>query len=868
MATNIDKSLTSAPQGLSEDEPDIEIEIADDAPLGEQEDGSVIIMLDGSDPDAAAPQQVETDFDANLIDFMDAQDVAHLASTLVQDIETDKRSRAEWEETYRKGLKLLGLKYEERSMPWAGACGVFHPMITEAAVRFQSETIMETFPASGPVTTKVIGKETKEKLEAAHRVREEMNYQLTEVATEYRPEHDRMLFSLPIVGCTFKKVYKDPTIGRWTSLFVPAEDMILQYGSNDILTSRRVTQVLRKTKGEIEALQASGFYSPDVHLTNPTPTLNEVRQAKDEASGMDSIESEHLEIYEVLAMLSLPGFEHRDEEGNITTLEQPYVVSILADTNEVLSIRRNWREEDKLCCRRQHFVQYDYIPGFGPYGFGLIHLIGGYATLGTSLMRQLVDAGTLANLPGGLKAQGLRIKGDSTPIAPGEFRDAAVSAGTLKENIMPLPYKEPSAVLAALLDRIVEEGRRFAATADLKISDMSAQTPVGTTLALLERALKVMTAVQARVHNSLKQEFKLIAEIIRDGAPADYDYEPSSGRAQAKAEDFASTDIIPVSDPNASTLAQRVITYQTVLQMAQMAPEIYNKPLLHRQMLDVLGVKNADKLVPLPEDARPMDPVSENMAIMTGRPVKAFLHQDHDAHLVAHMAAMQDPQIAQTMGQNPQAQVLVAAAQAHIAEHMAFRYRQQLEAQLGMTLPPPDAELPPEMEVALAAMIAKGAQQALRKNQQQAAQEQAQQQAQDPVFQLQQREMKVKEGKLALEAVKIQGELAAKRDAQESEDDQRKLEALLKVARLALDQRKQTATEELAEQNTRLKAVHYGNMGRAQDQQLLQADRDRALEAMRTLMEIHQRNQLGESRTDDASVLGGMMPGQNQGGVQ
>ena len=858
MATNVDKSTNPAPQGIAvlaatDEYPEIEIEVDD--PEG------MTIGVDGLELELDIPDENDlTIHGANLAELLDEQVVNSIGSELVQDVDVDKRSRSDWEELYRNGLKLLGLKYEERTMPWSGACGVHHPMITEAVIRFQSETIMETFPAGGPVETKVIGKETPEKLKAAARVKEEMNYQLTEVATEFRPEHDRMLFSLPAVGCAFKKVYKDPALGRWTSVFVPAEDVLLPYGCSDIQTAQRITHVMRKTKNEIVQLQLAGFYR-DVDIGDPDRTLDEIKKAKDEETGYDSLEDEHYKLYETQVFLNIKGLEHK-KDGVETGLMLPYVVTTIANTYTVLSIRRNWEEGDELYRKRQHFVQYDYVPGFGPYGFGLFHLIGGYATSATSLLRQLVDAGTLSNLPGGLKTRGLRIKGDATPIAPGEFRDVDVGSGTIKDNIMPLPYKEPSAVLAGLLDKIIEEGRRFAATADIKISDMSANAPVGTTLALLERALKVMTAVQARTHNSLKLEFKLIAGVIRDDAPQDYDYEPASGRPQAKQQDFSYTDIVPVSDPNSATMAQRVIKYQTVMQMAQMAPESYNIPLLHRQMLDVLGVKDADKIVPLPDDAAPMDPVSENMAVLMGKPVKAFLYQDHDAHLAVHMAALQDPQIAQTLGQNPKAQMIFASAQAHIAEHMAFKYRQQIEQQLGVTLPPEGEKLPPEIETALSGLMAKAAQQALEQNKAQAAQQQAQQQAQDPVFQLQDREMRVKEGKLSLEAQKLQITAAEIADKNRREDAQAQLDAMMAVAKMALAERKQTADEELGEQNTRLKAIHYGNMGRAQDQRLLVEDRQRALEALRTLAEIHQRNQLGESGQRPQAP--GMTPGGNQ----
>jgi hypothetical protein len=836
--TNVDKALSMEDLAAAEVHPEEEIELDI---LPSDDEGMEVDMMEGDEVEIMV-----VDFDGNLAEVVPLDVLGRIASEAEADIDIDRRSRADWEDTYKDGLDLLGLKYDERTEPWKGACGVNHPMITEAIVRFQAELVTETFPAKGPVLTKVMGKQTPEKLASARRVQEHMNYELTETMTEYRPEHERMLWSLPGAGSAFKKVYMDPTLGRQTSVFVDAKDVLLPYGCSDMATVPRITHVMYKTANELRKLKASGFYA-DVNTSETVGRLDELQQAQDEQTGMTDLEDARTKVYEVQVELDLEGYEDLDAEGEPTGVALPYVLTFEAGTNNVLGLRRNWSEDDPLKIKQQHFVHYQYIPGFGAYGFGLFHLIGGYAKASTSLLRQLVDAGTLSNLPGGLKARGLRIKGDNTPIGPGEFRDVDVGSGKIQDNIMALPYKEPSAVLAGLLEKIIEEGRRFAATADLKISDMSAQAPVGTTLALLERTLKVMSAVQARTHFSLKQEFKMLAAIIRDNAPESYPYEPDSGLPSAKREDFEATDIIPVSDPNAATMAQRVIQYQAVIQLSASAPEIYDQPRLHRQMLEVLGIKEAELLIPMEDDIKASDPVSENMAVLNGKPVKAFMHQNHDAHIAVHMAAMQDPLLMQIMGQNPKAQMIMASAQAHITQHVAYKYRAEMEKLLGTTLPPEDEELPPEMEAALSSMMSKASQQLLGQNKQAMAAKQAQEQAQDPVIQMQQREAAIKEGELKL-----------KQDAQAFDQMERKAQLVLEEKRTAidaatkadkfnLDERKQVASEEQNEQANRIKIMHNAVMGRAQDQTILAKDRDRALEALRTLAEIHNNNSLGES---------------------
>jgi hypothetical protein len=785
MATNIDKALYQAPasiEELAQDEEPIEIEIIDPEQVNIHAGGLDLSIIPGEDEDS---------FAANIAEDLSEGELATLASDLSEDITNDLGSRTEWEKSYEQGLKLLGLQYEERTEPWDGACGVFHPMITEAVVRFQSESITETFPAQGPVKTKILGKQTPEKNEAADRVQDDMNYELTEVMKEFRPEHERMLWSLPATGSAFKKVYYDPNLGRQVSMFIPAEDIILPYGTTDLDTCYRVTHVLRKTKSEIIKLQQAGFYR-DIELPEPDKSKTDIQQAKDKETGFSDLNDDRYTLYESHVDLVIRGDEHTecDEDGQPLGITLPYVMTILKGSNEVLAIRRNWLPDDTLHLKRQHFVHYQYIPGFGAYGFGLFHLIGGYAKSATSIMRQLVDAGTLSNLPGGLKTRGLRIKGDDTPIAPGEFRDVDISSGALRDNILPLPYKEPSAVLAALMDKIVEEGRRFAATADMKVSDMSAQAPVGTTLALLERQLKVMTAVSARLHFSFKQELKLLAGLIRDYTDDDYDYDPVDAPRKAKKSDYSHVEIIPVSDPNAATMSQRVVQYQAVIQMAQMAPDIYDLPKLHRGMLEVLGIKNAAELVPLPDDQRPKDPVSENMAALKGEPLKAFQYQDHQAHIQVHMSAMQDPIVMQLVGQNPRAPQIQAAMMAHIAEHVGFAYRQKIEQQLGMPLPPEDEKLPPEIELQLSAMMAQAAQQVLQQSQQQAAQQQAQEQAQDPVLQMQQQELQLRAQDLQIKAQKVQVDAAARADEIKLKEKQIAVDAAFKADKLAADQQR------------------------------------------------------------------------------
>ena len=803
MATNIDKALFQQPMGIDaagDMEEPIEIEIVDPEEVNIRA-GDLEIDIKKGEPSI-------DDFDANLAEFLPAGEIASLIGDLDSDIDNDKNSRKEWEKAYVTGLKLLGLQIEERTEPWDGASGVFHPMITEAVVRFQSETITETFPAQGPVRTKIMGKETPEKKEAAIRVQDDMNFQLTEVMQEFRPEHERMLWSLPATGSAFKKVYFDPNFGRQTSMFIPAEDILLPYGTSDIQTCYRVTHVMRKTENEIKKLQQAGFYC-DVDIGSPDKQIDEINKAKDKETGFADLNDERFTLREshVDLVIKSDPLCAKDEDGEPSGVAMPYVVTYLNGTNTVLAIRRNWNEGDELHLKRQHFVHYQYIPGFGAYGFGLFHLIGGFANSATSLMRQLIDAGTLSNLPGGLKSRGLRIKGDDTPIAPGEFRDVDVGSGSIRDNILPLPYKEPSQTLYSLLNTIVEEGRRFAATADMKVSDMGANAPVGSTLALLERQLKVMTAVQARVHFALKQELQLLAAIIRDYTDDEYTYEPDGEAGpRAKKSDYRHVDILPVSDPNAATLSQRVVQYQAVIQLAQSAPDIYDLPKLHRGMLEVLGIKNADKLVPLDEDQKPTDPVSENQNALKGKPLKAFQYQDHQSHIQVHMSAMQDPIIMQLVGQNPRAPQIQAAMMAHIAEHVGFGYRQKIEQQLGMPLPPEGEQLPPQIEIALSGMMAQAAQQVLQQNQAQQAQQQAQQQQQDPVVQMQQQELQIKQGELqikqqklqadqqrvaqemALNEKKLQIDAAAKADELELKEKQLQVDAAYKADKLEADQ--------------------------------------------------------------------------------
>jgi hypothetical protein len=764
---DIDKSLNQAPLGMSpmmtemDEGPDIEIEIEDPE--------SVTIDLDGMEIEID-PSEDEGDFNDNLAEDLDESVLTQLAGDLLGEFDEDISSRKDWIQTYVDGLELLGMKVEDRTEPWPGACGVHHPLLSEAVVKFQAETMSETFPAQGPVRTQIIGKETPEKKDAAARVQEDMNYQLTDVMVEYRPEHERMLWGLGLAGNAFKKVYFDPSLGRQVSMYVAAEDVVVPYGASSLEVAERVTHVMRKTPNELRKLQASGFYR-DIDLPDPVNSMDEVEQKISEQLGFRAETDDRYKLLEMHVDIVIEDDKYRDKEENDLEIALPYVVTIDKETETVLSIRRNWNPDDKKKLKRNHFVHYSYVPGFGFYAFGLIHLIGAFAKSGTSLIRQLVDAGTLSNLPGGFKTKGLRVKGDDTPISPAEWRDVDVASGTMRDNIMPLPYKEPSQVLYSLLGTIVDEGRRFAGMADMKVSDMSAQAPVGTTLAILERTLKMMSAVQARVHYAMKREFQLLKGIIRDYTPAAYSYEPEEGGRRAKKSDYDNVEVIPVSDPNAATMAQKIVQYQAVIQLAQGAPHIYDLPYLHRQMLEVLGIKNANKLVPLKDgdDMKPRDPVSENMDIINGKPVKAFIYQDHEAHIAVHTSAMQDPKIMQLMGQNPNAQSMQAAMQAHIAEHLAFEYRKQVEMQAGVPLPPPNAEMDEDTEVAISRLAAAAAQQLLQKNQAEAQQQQNQQMAQDPIIQMQQQELQIKQQELQLKAQKMAIDAAEKNDRLELE---------------------------------------------------------------------------------------------------
>jgi len=762
MATNMDKAVyTDAPQGLEqlgeEDEP-IEITIEDPEAVNIKGPGFEIDM---------EKSEEEDEFNKNLAEDMDESELIRLSGDLVGEYETDVSSRKDYIQTYVDGLELLGMKIEERMEPWPGACGVFHPILSESVVKFQAETMMSTFPAAGPVKTQIIGKETPEKKKAAERVQADMNYQLTDVMKEFRPEHERMLWGLGLSGNAFKKVYFDPSLDRQVSMYVPAEDVVVPYGASSLDSAERVTHVMRKTSNELKRLQHEGFYR-DIDLGDPVNVMDEVEKKIAEKLGFRASEDDRFKLLEMQVEMDLPGYEHEDDEGEKTGIALPYIVTIEKSSGEILAIRRNWRPEDEQCHKRTHFVHYGYIPGFGFYCFGLIHLIGAFAKSGTSILRQLVDAGTLSNLPGGFKTRGLRSKGDDTPISPGEFRDMDVPSGSLRDNIMPLPYKEPSQVLAALLQTIIDEGRKFAGTVDLQISDMSAQSPVGTTLAILERQLKTMSAIQSRIHYSMKQEFKLLKDIIRDYTPPDYSYEPEEGDRHAKQSDYDYVEVIPVSDPNAATMAQKVIQYQAALQLAQTAPQLYDLPQLHRQMLDVIGIKNYQKLVPVAEDMKPRDPITENMNVLSNKPVKAFLYQDHQAHIAVHMMAMQDPKIQSIVGQNPQmAQQLQAAMMAHVFEHLGMEYRKQVEMTMGQTLPSynedkDEEEMSPEMEVQVSKMAALASAQLLQQNQQEAQQQKNQQMQQDPLIQMQQQELQIKQQDLQRKSQKDMADMQAK----------------------------------------------------------------------------------------------------------
>jgi hypothetical protein len=743
----IEKGLYQAPVGMEEAEMDtseLEIEIVNPESVT-LDDGSMEITIV---PDADVGEDIP--FDGNIAEGMEEGELNTLANDLIGLIDSDVDSRKDWADTFVKGLDVLGFKYEERTEPWDGACGVYSTVLAEAAIRFQAETMSETFPSAGPVKTKILGEETKEKQEASERVKADMNYELTENMVEYRPEHERLLYSLGLAGSAFKKVYYDPNMGRQMAVYIPAEDVIVPYGASHVETAERVTHVMRKTKNELKKLQANGFYR-EVELGDPQPYHSDIEKRKAEEGGYSLTDDDRYSVYEVHADIFIEGVDEDEDE-----IAKPYVVTIERGSNEILSIRRNWNPDDELMLKRQHFVHYVYVPGFGFYGLGLIHIIGGYARAGTSLIRQLVDAGTLANLPGGLKARGLRIKGDDTPIEPGEWKDVDVPSGSIRDNIMPLPYKEPSQTLLALLDKITQEGRRLGAISDMNISDMSANAPVGTTLALLERTLKPMAAVQARVHYAMKQEFKMLKVLMAEYAPTEYAYKPARGEVGARQADYMMIDVIPVSDPNSSTMAQRVVQYQAVLQMSQSAPQIYDLPQLHRQMIEVLGVKNADKLVPTKDDMKPIDPISENMAALKGKPMRAFMYQDHEAHIATHMAFMQDPMVMQMIGQNPQAKQIMASLQAHLAEHLGFKYRKDIEERLGAELPIPEANLPEEIEVNLSRLVAKAGKQLTQAHMQQAAQQKAQKKAQDPIVQMQQAELQIKQSEVQRKTQKDQ----------------------------------------------------------------------------------------------------------------
>lgn len=814
----IDKALNQAPEGLGEMTPDseeiLEIEIIDP----EQVDISI-----GDVELTIIPGEEEGDFDANLADLIDEDELNILSGELMAEFEADSASRSDWIQTYVDGLELLGLKVEERTEPWVGACGVYHPLLSEALVKFQAETMMETFPAQGPVRTKILGEETQDKIDAAQRVKDDMNYELTERMVEYRPEHERMLWGLGLSGNAFKKVYFDPSIDRQVSLFVPAEDVVVPYGASNLETAPRVTHVMRKTYNELRKLQVAGFYR-DIELDEPTDMLDEIDQKIAEQQGFSATTDSRHKILEMHVELDLPGFEATDKEGEPTGVALPYVVTMEKSSGEVLSVRRNWHPEDIKKQKRNHFVHYEYVPGFGFYAFGLIHLIGAFAKSGTSLIRQLVDAGTLSNLPGGFKARGLRVKGDDTPIAPGEFRDVDVTSGAIKDNLMALPYKEPSTVLYQLLGTIVDEGRRFASAADLKIADMSSESPVGTTLAILERTLKVMSAVQARIHYSMKKEFKLLKEIIRDYTDESYSYDPDDAMPHAKQADYDLVEVLPVSDPNAATMAQKVVQYQAVLQLAQTAPDLYDRPLLHRQMLEVLGIKDANKLVPLENDMKPKDPVTENMAILNMKPVKAFIYQDHEAHIQVHMAALQDPKIAALVGQSPNAQAIFAAASAHIQEHVAFEYRKQVQDAAGVPYPGPDAEMDEATELEISRLAAAAAQKVLQGSQAEAAQEAAQETAQDPMVQMQQAELQIKQMEAEIKKQKLIIDAAAKRDSLEVEREriaaQERMTGLQVGARVASDKEKLTSKEQAEGLRLGVQVARESSeMARAQERQ-------------------------------------------------
>lgn len=820
----IEKGLYAMPEGMEEETSELEIEIVNPE-MVTLDDGSVEITIV---PDAMDTDIANAPFDANLAEYMDDGQLTELSADLVAAVDDDIGSRRDWAETFVKGLEVLGFSYEDRTEPWENACGVYSTVLAEAAIRFQAEAMSETFPAAGPVKTKILGEISREKEDAALRVKTDMNYELTDVMVEYRPEHERMLYSLGLAGSAFKKVYYDPNIGRQIAIYIPAEDMVVPYGASTLEAAERVTHIMRKTKNEMVKLQAAGFYR-NVTLGDPVAFSTDIEEAKAEQAGMSVTSDDRYAVYEIHADLVLDEVDGEvvDDEDDLQ-VAKPYVVTIEKGTGTVLAVRRNWNPDDSLTLKRQHFVHYVYVPGFGFYGLGLIHIIGGYARAGTSLIRQLVDAGTLSNLPGGLKSRGMRVTTGDTPIGPGEFRDVDVPSGSIRDNILPLPYKEPSQTLLALLDKITEEGRRLGAISDMNISDMSANAPVGTTLALLERTLKPMAAVQSRVHYAMKQEFKLLRAIMAEYAPLEYGYEPDRGTPRARQADYATVEVIPVSDPNSSTMAQRVVQYQTVLQMAQATPQIYDLPQLHRQMIEVLGIKNADKLVPTDDDMKPIDPVSENMNALVGSPMKAFMFQDHQAHITTHQAFMQDPMIAQTIGQNPMANQIMGELQAHIAEHTAFLYRQQIEQKIGAPLPAIDEELPKELENQIAQLQSKAAIQLTQTHEQQAAQQQAQQQAQDPVIQMRQEELRLEAGELQRKAAKDAGELAIDQGRLELDREKAEATTVLEANRISSQNDQAQAKNDQAEAKIMVDATKAATEER-RDRAEAQRDRDEAL---------------------------------------
>ena len=757
----IEKKMTPIAIDTEEDidSEDIEIEIVNpDAVSMETEDGGIIIDFTGE----FAQDIVGPGHDDNLAEFIDDQDLRAMASELIEDFNSDRESRKDWARAYIKGLDLLGMKIEDRQQPWQGASGVFHPMLTEAVVRFQAQAMGELFPASGPVRTKILGKLTPEKYEQSMRVQNEMNYLLTEEMTEYRDEMEELLFKLPLAGSAFKKIYYDSLLERPCSTFVPAEDFVVSYGASDLRTCPRYTHVMKKTKNEILQLQVNGLYR-DVELHDPSPDYSDIQEKYDELDGDSPTYDFDDEMYTILEMhvdINMPE-EFDDPDG----IARPYVITIDKSSSTVLSIRRNWYEDDEKKRKRMHFVHYRYLPGLGFYGTGLIHLIGGLAKSATSILRQLIDAGTLSNLPAGLKARGLRIKGDDTPLMPGEFRDVDVPGGAIRDAITFIPYKEPSSVLYQLLSNIVEEGRRIGSVADVQVGDMNPQAPVGTTLALMERSMKVMSGVQARMHAALKNELRLLAKVIHDYMPAEYAYEMDGDFNRI--EDFDKRiDVIPVSDPNASTMAQRVMQYQSALQLAQQAPQLYDMGKLHRQMLEVLGIQDADDIIKLPENVKPHDPVSENMMMLKQEPVKVFSYQDHEAHIQTHMAAMQDPEIQKLVGQSPFASAIQSAMASHITEHVAEQYRVEIQKNLGVEMPTQDQPLPEDVELEFSKLVAQAAEKVLQKNQAEAQQQQAQAQQQDPLTQIQQRELAIKEQelqhKIQMDQAKLQIDAASK----------------------------------------------------------------------------------------------------------